>query len=267
MHSKQTLDLISKALLALLKNVVTETLAAGQGDGQLVILATDDEDVVDASGERTPLAVLNVDDLEGTDMLLTTSDDTNTALILTTGDDALSAHLEFDGVGPLASGNVHLDHIVQLGVGVGVPDGTAIVGADIRHTLGTDGHFLDTAHLELVLVGEVLVVQAVDDEATLGIEEHTEMLVGLVNADDIHEPDWKVGVGAHLAVDLDEALHEDLLHLLAGEGVFEAVAQHEDERQALAQLVGTRRGTGSPGAAHLVKHPVLGGVEAFHVFL
>merc|ERR1711998_142004 len=168
-------------------------------------------------------------------MLLTTSDDTNTALILTTGDDTLSTDLELDGVGPLASGDVQLDHVVHLGVGVGVPDGTAIVGGDIGHALGT--------------------------------EEHTEMLDGLINADDIHEPNWEVGVGAHLAVDLDEALHEDLLHLLAGESVFEAVAQHEDERQALAQLVGTRRGTGSPGAAHLVKHPVLGGVEAFHMFL
>ena len=51
-------------------------------------------------------------------------------------------------------------------------------------------------------------------------------------------------VTSHLAVDLDEALHEDGLDLLVGERVLQAVAKDEDKGKALAELVGARRGAG-----------------------
>lgn len=54
-----------------------------------------------------------------------------------------------------------------------------------------------------------------------------------------HEPSRVGDVGADLAVDLDEPLHADLLHLISGQGVLEAVPQEDDEGQALPQLVGT----------------------------
>lgn len=46
-------------------------------------------------------------------------------------------------------------------------------------------------------------------------------------------------VGADLAVNLDEPLHADLLHLISSQSVLEAVPQEDDEGQALPQLVGT----------------------------
>jgi hypothetical protein len=54
----------------------------------------------------------------------------------------------------------------------------------------------------------------------------------------------------HLAIDLDEALHQDLLHLLAGKRVLETVTEDEHEGKALAELVGTgRRARGLTGYA------------------
>ena len=47
------------------------------------------------------------------------------------------------------------------------------------------------------------------------------------------------GVGARLAIDLHQTLHEDVLDLLAGQCVLQPVAQQDDERQALTQLVRT----------------------------
>ena len=43
------------------------------------------------------------------------------------------------------------------------------------------------------------------------------------------------------AVHLDEALHDNHLALSVGEGILQAIAQHDDERQALAELVGAWR--------------------------
>lgn len=54
-----------------------------------------------------------------------------------------------------------------------------------------------------------------------------------------HESSRVGDVGADLAVDLDEPLHADLLHLIPSQGVLEAVPQEDDEGQALPQLVGT----------------------------
>lgn len=54
-----------------------------------------------------------------------------------------------------------------------------------------------------------------------------------------HESSRVGDVGADLAIDLDEPLHADLLHLISSQGILEAVPQEDDEGQALPQLVGT----------------------------
>ena len=54
-----------------------------------------------------------------------------------------------------------------------------------------------------------------------------------------HESSGVGDIGADLAVDLDEPLHADLLHLIPSQGVLEAIPQEDDEGQALPQLVGT----------------------------
>lgn len=62
-----------------------------------------------------------------------------------------------------------------------------------------------------------------------------------------HESSGVGDVGADLAVDLDEPLHADLLHLIPSQGVLEAIPQEDDEGQALPQLVGTGGRTRSLG--------------------
>ena len=37
-----------------------------------------------------------------------------------------------------------------------------------------------------------------EDETTLGVVHETEVLIGLLNGDDIHETTWVVHVGANL---------------------------------------------------------------------
>merc|ERR1719214_425151 len=70
---------------------------------------------------------------------------------------------------------------------------------------------------------------------------------------------------AHLAVNLDQALHQDGHRLLVREGVLEAVAQDDGEGQALARLVGPRAHLRGEDARELVQHPVLGRVQALEV--
>lgn len=60
-----------------------------------------------------------------------------------------------------------------------------------------------------------------------------------------HESSRVGDIGAHFAVDLDEPLHADLLHLIPRQGVLQTVPQEDDEGQTLPQFVGTGGGTRS----------------------
>ena len=89
----------------------------------------------------------------------------------------------------------------------------------MRNTVGNSAlsnlDALDLAQLELCL----LISYPVNGVAALGVVDETEVLAGLLDRDHIHETSGECGIGADLAVDLDEALHEDLLGLAAIEGI------------------------------------------------
>lgn len=145
---------------------------------------------------------------------------------------------------------------------------------------------LNLAELVLSLLGG----DAVDGEAALGVVDEAEVLARLLDTDDIHEAGRVGGVGADLAIDLDQALHDNGLGLAGVERILQSgrgkkilsvhclfsitttadtlsvtdfssshipVADEHDERHAVAQLVRTGRGLGGIETAELVEQPVL----------
>jgi len=85
----------------------------------------------------------------------------------------------------------------------------------VGNTTLAELHALDFAQLVLGL----LAGDAVDSETTLGVVDETEVLASLLNADNIHEASGVCGVSANLAVDLDQALHDNGLDFASIEGV------------------------------------------------
>lgn len=122
---------------------------------------------------------------------------------------------------------------------------------------------LDLAKLVLSLLS----LDSVDGESALGIVDKTEVLASLLDGDDVHETGGVGGIGADLAVDLDQSLHQDGLGLAVVESILEAVSDEDDQGHAVAELVRTGRRLGSVGAGQLVKQPVRGGAEALLVLL
>lgn len=146
---------------------------------------------------------------------------------------------------------------------------------------------LDLAELELSLLG----LDAVDGEAALGVVDETEVLAGLLERDDVHETSGEGGVGADLAVDLDQTLHHDGLDLTTVESVLQTirelvpvirntsdteyasgvqivpVADEDNQGQAVTELVRTGGGLGRIGAGHFVQQPVRGRAKALLVLL
>jgi hypothetical protein len=93
------------------------------------------------------------------------------------------------------------------------------VGGDVRDTSLAEFETLDLAEL----VSGLFLADAVDDKATLGVVEETEMFISLGDINDIHVPDRVGLISADLAIDVNQAVHEDGNDLLASQGIPEKI--------------------------------------------
>ena len=204
-------------------------------------------------------------------MALDADEGTVTSTVLTLGDDDLVADLHLEDVLDLAVAHVNEHGVVALDEGVVVADGATVVGDDVGHSLAGEVLLDNLAQLVVGLDS----VDLVEDEATLDVVHQAEAVHAVVRGggvvraegDDVHEASGVVGVSADLAVDLDKLLHGDHDDLTAVERVLQAVAQDDNDRDALTELVRAGGRARGPCAAHLVKHPVLGRDEALKVLL
>lgn len=124
-----------------------------------------------------------------------------------------------------------------LDVGVGVPDCSAVVSDDVGDLVLAHGLSLDGAELEAGLLG----VDLVSLVATLGVEEDSEVLSGLGNADHVHDAEGEAGISPDFVVNLDQTflIPNDLNGLLSAEGVVESVFKEDVQGDAFSPLVGT----------------------------
>lgn len=225
--------------ISLLQDGQLHSLALGQSDLR-GLSRSNDEHVLLASGEGVARGVLDGHDVEGARVVLYVLHGAHTTGVASLGDDGQLASLEVDVVQDLASLDLHLDHVVHTDGGIGVSNGATVVSDHVGDLLLGQLQLLDASQLELLL----LIGDAVQDVAALGVKDQTELVSGLGDLNHVHETSREVGVGAHLAVNLHVLLHADDLGLLAGEGVLESVPQDQDQGQTLPQLVGALGGSG-----------------------
>jgi hypothetical protein len=214
-------------------------------------------------GEGIPLLILNGNNGEGSVVLLHVLQGTHASGVVPASDHDHGSDFKLVNIGHFTRGNVDFDSVVHGHAGIGEAEGASVVSHDHGHLLGGHVPLLDAAEL----VGGFILLDAVEDETTLGIVEETEDIVRLLEGDNVHESSGVVVIRADLTVNLDTALHADLLAFLPGEGVLETFAEDDADGEAFALLVGALGGLGGPDAAHFAEVPVAGRVEALEVFL
>lgn len=124
-------------------------------------------------------------------------------------------------------------------------------------------HSLDLSELVFGLLG----LNPVDGEAALGVVDQAEVLASLVDSDHVHEAGWVGGIGADLAIDLDQPLHDDRLGLASVERIFKTISNEDDQWHAVTELVGTSGGTRSVGTGELVEKPMRWRTESLLMLL
>jgi hypothetical protein len=121
--------------------------------------------------KRSVQGILDVHNIEAPDMLLSVHDDTSSAHIPSTRDHHNVTRIKLDVVCDLSILQIELDGVVDVDERVGIPDGPAVVGDNVRDALGADGHFSDFEEF----VGCFFWGDAVDGEAAFDIVEETEV--------------------------------------------------------------------------------------------
>lgn len=156
-----------------------------------------------------------MDDIETSVVTLCACDDADTSHIASSSDHGNVARVKGNVSSDLSSLNVKLDGVVDLDEWVRVADCAAVVRDEERNSLLAETDLLDLGELVCALLGS----DTVNGKATLGVVDETEVFASLFDRDDIHESGWVGCIGADLAIDLDEPLHEDRLDLLGIESV------------------------------------------------
>merc|ERR1712192_333308 len=167
MSENLNLGLDAKPLVPLLGDGQLHSLALGQRDERLVALAND-KDVGEPSGKDMALGILDVDNVEWSRVLLPGYHGANTTSVGASSDHAKVSDLEDDDVLHFVGGQVQLNAVVHLGVGVRVPDGATIAGRvgtmisrekhpgsfDIVHIKDSQGHVFATRLAYVFVIGK-----------------------------------------------------------------------------------------------------------------
>jgi len=93
-----------------------------------------------------------MDDVEGTGVVFDVGDDADSADVVALSDVGDVADLELHELGDLVSGNVQLDGVIDLDLGVGESDGSGIVSDDVRNLIRAQCLVCDLQQLEFGLI-------------------------------------------------------------------------------------------------------------------
>lgn len=245
---------------ALLDDGLLDTTSLGQSDlwGGA---RSNYKDVGGTSGKSVSLGVLHRDNVEGVVVVFDVHDLTHSASVTTLGDGNHGTKFELEDIGHFSGGNIDLDGVVDLDIGVRVPNGASIVSDGDRDLLGSHGDVVDTAELVLSFV----LLDFVHDKSPFGVEHDAEQITGLLQLDDVHETAREVAVSSDFSVNLNITFHADLTAFLSGQSVLETFAEDDGKRDTFTKLVRTSRRSGGENASHLGQVPVSGRIQALQV--
>ena len=223
---------------------------------------TNDEQVGESGGEDGTSGVSNMSNIVGSDMLFDGVDDTDSSDVVSSGEHNSGSVDELDNTVDLLGGKVELDGVRDLDVWVWELDGSSVVGDDVWDLVLSDGLLDNLAELVTGLGG----FNSVGIEFTLGVEEDSEMFVGLLNGDNVHGSEWESEVSSDLSVNLDETFLVvcDLSGFISRDGVLESLLEEDAHWDALSQLVWTSRWSGGVDTLQFAEIPCLWCINSFN---
>jgi len=257
---------LTESLVTLLKEGLGESLLGGEGDDGLGGAGADDDTVILSGGEGVVVGVLDMGNVVRSGVDLDVLENSDTADIVSSSNEDTGTVLELEAGIDITGDEVELDGVVDVDLGVGVTDGSTVVGDDVWDGVLANALLGDLAELELsLLLGDLD-----GGEASLNVVKDSEVLSGLVDGDDVHESEGESVISSDLVVHSDVSvvlILADLDALVTGEGVLQSGPEEDRHGDALSHLVGPGGGSGGVNSSKFGQVPVLGSEHTLHVFL
>ena len=116
---------------------------------------------------------------------------------------------------------------------------------------------------------DLLVLEWHESESSLDIIKNPEVVTGLGDGDDVHEPDGILDVPPDDSVNLNLVVRvvEDDLSLSPSQGVLQLPGEDQGQWNALSELVWALSWPGGVDSAQLVEHPSLWSSDSLHMLL
>ena len=175
-------------------------------------------------------------DVKSTDMLLSMDNYTSTTHVAPTSNHNNISGIKFHEVNDFSLLQIKLDRVIHFDKWIGISDSSAIVSDNVWYTTCTKGNLLHFAKLVRCLLGG----DAMDRETTLDVVKKTEVFVGLVNRNNVHETCRVCLIRADLSIDFDKALFHDLRYFSSIQSVFKPIAEKDGEGKGFPEFMGTR---------------------------
>jgi len=255
---------LSESFVSLLNEGLGETLFGGEGDDRLGVTLSDDDTVVHSGAEGVVVSILNVSNVVRSLVDFDVLENSNTTNIVSTSDENGGTVLELEASIDITGLEVELDRVVDVDLGVGVTDGSSVMGDDVRNLVLTDSLLLDLAEFELGF----LLRDLDGGEASLNVVKDSEVLSGFGDGDDVHESEGESVISTDLVVYSDVSvilILADLDALVSGKSILQSGSEENVKGETLSHLVGTSGRSGGIDTSEFGQEPVLGSEHTLHV--
>jgi len=248
------LFLLSEPAFSLLDDGQFDTLLSRERDKRGLLAK--DEDVGSTSSKMVADGVLQMDDIETSVVFILVFNETNTTSVGPASDHGQDSGFEFHEIDDLVGDKIEFDGVSSFDQGVGVTDGSSVVGDNMGDSTHADRDSPHLAEFELGFFGS----DSVNRKSSFGIIEKTEVFASSVEPNDVHETSRVFNISTDLAVDLDKTGSTNLANFSVSQGVLQSVSEEDDQGKTFPKFVGTIGGTRSPNSTHFVQHPMLGSI-------
>lgn len=174
-------------------------LAVTLGKSNNGLLVSNDEHVSFSSSEGLSVGVLQVNDVETTEMSLDMQDLGDSADVVSAGDVSEMSRLVAEPLQNLVVFKVEFDSVALVDFGVGESDGSTVVGHNIGNFVGTNSFGSDLKKLRFSFG----FLDLGKGKSALDVVEKSVVLVGLGDGDNIHESDGESGVSSGFIINSD----------------------------------------------------------------
>ncbi len=195
------------------QNVKIKTFIGWEGDFGFFI--TNDENVTSSGSESLSIGILQVDNIEATQMSFNMEDSSNSTDVVTTSSVGQMSWLVRDPADDLIVFQIVFDGVSFIDVRVWESDGSGIVSDNVWNLVWTDGFFNNFAEFEV----SFRTFNADEGESTLFIIQKSKRLSGFNNGQEIHKTDWEFSISSNFMIDF-----KSCLFILSNDGDLSAVS-------------------------------------------